>query len=221
MTYLQDAVLAKVGSDWNKPDGLCVIRPEQVDDFVKQLPVSRVFGVGQVTGEKLQRLGVRTCGDLRRWTVFELSDLFGSFGQRLYDLSRGVDERPVKSSRFRKSLSVEHTYARDVENSEACLEKLADLFAELLRHLAELQKRKPLANGPAMVAKQFVKVKFNNFQSTTVECVNIGQPRLPLYRQLCGDALLRGEGLPVRLLGLGVRFQENLHSPQQLLLFGE
>ena len=81
--------LAKIGSDWNKPNGLCVIPPARVDAFVQAMPVDRLFGVGKVTAGRLHRMGIQTCGDLRAFSIFQLSERFGSFGSRLYDLSRG------------------------------------------------------------------------------------------------------------------------------------
>ena len=205
--------LAKIASDWNKPDGLCVISPSQVDAFTRQLPVRRLFGVGKVTAKKLQDMGIETCGDLRRFDILELSRRFGSFGPRLHELSYGIDLRPVKPSRQRKSLSVEHTYARDLVSVEDCLGKLPALFGKLCERLGALDNR-------YQVTKQLVKVKFSNFQSTTMECPHSGSPRIALFRELCRQACERGDGLPVRLLGLGVRFREfNGDGVSQLSLF--
>ena len=87
--------LAKVASDLNKPDGQYVIAPDSVGEFVKNLEVKRIFGVGKVTNEKLNRLGIKTCGDLQGRTLIELVDKFGTFGKRLHDLSFGIDNRAV------------------------------------------------------------------------------------------------------------------------------
>lgn len=207
--------LAKIGSDWNKPNGLCVIAPARVDAFVRQLPVNKLFGVGKVTAAKLHRLGIKTCGDLRSYDVFQLTDRFGSFGARLHELSHGIDHRPVKTSRPRKSLSVEHTYAADLASAQGCLGQLPALYGTLNDRLARLDEG-------YRVSKQFVKIKFNNFQSTTMECIARGRPRMAVFADLFQQSLLRGEGLPVRLLGLGVRFQERESgSALQLSLFNE
>ncbi|GAB3092815.1 DNA polymerase IV [Aestuariicella hydrocarbonica] len=189
--------IAKVASDWQKPDGLTVVTPAEADAFVRRLPVDRIFGVGKVTAEKMQRLGIATCGDLRRYSVHELEEAFGSFGPRLHRLCRGIDERDVCTSRRRKSLSVEHTYEKDLENLAACEEKLPDLLAELKQRLQRLE-------DDYLVVKGFVKVKFDDFTSTTVERAGT-QARLEDYAQLLEEAFERG-ARPVRLLGVGVRF---------------
>lgn len=198
--------LAKIGSDWNKPNGLCVIPPARVDAFVQAMPVDRLFGVGKVTAERLHRMGIQTCGDLRAFSIFQLSERFGSFGSRLYDLSRGIDDRAVKTGRIRKSLSVEHTFPSDLSAIDSCLEQLPDLFHQLTTRLQTLNDQ---SKGAAYrVNKQFIKIKFNNFQSTTMECIVAGAPRIAIFRELCRESILRGDGLAVRLMGLGVRFQD-------------
>lgn len=190
--------LAKVASDLNKPDGQFVITPDDVEGFVKTLAVKRIFGVGKVTNEKLNRLGINTCGDLQQRSLIELVDKFGTFGKRLYDLSSGTDNRPVNSDSHRKSLSVEHTYSDDLLDQEACKAKISGL-------LLELRSRLRRVDSDYLVTKQFIKVKFNDFTSTTVERqLSKGLPQ-ESFEALLEQAWDRG-GRPVRLLGLGVRF---------------
>ena len=189
--------IAKVGSDWHKPNGQTVVTPHQVDDFVRQLPVSCIYGVGKVTAEKMHRMEIKTCGDLRRFSMVELSERFGSFGARLFTLCRGEDKRPVKASRRRKSLSVEHTYSRDLYGLEQCLEKIPLLFVQLKKRLDDV-------GDGYQVVKAFVKVKFDDFTSTTLERTGT-TARLSDYRRLLEEAFARS-ARPVRLLGLGVRF---------------
>ena len=110
--------LAKLASDWRKPDGLFVIRPEDVDAFLLPLPVGRLAGVGKVTGEKLAQLGVQTVGDLRRLDLPALEQTFGRYGVRLHELARGVDESEVIPDRPTQSISVEDTFEQDVPLSE-------------------------------------------------------------------------------------------------------
>ncbi|MGK0500528.1 MAG: DNA polymerase-4 [Oceanicoccus sp.] len=212
--------LAKVGSDWNKPNGICVITPAKVDSFVAQLPVSCLFGVGKVTAQKLLQIGVHSCGDLRQYDVYQLTERFGIFGKRLHELSYGIDERLVRTSRSRKSLSVEHTYATDLPSVQGCLGQLPALYEKLNHRLQQLYDSS--SDGRYRVIKQFVKVKFSDFQSTTMECISQGSPRIAVFNQLCEQSLQRGEGMPVRLLGLGLRFQDlSMASAMQLSLFTE
>lgn len=190
--------IAKVASDWNKPDGQYVVLPAQVDEFVKALPVKKIFGVGKVTATKMHGLGIHTCADLRPYSVDELSGLFGSFGQRLYRLARGIDERPVNPDRIRKSLSVENTYVHDLPSLQACLDKLPELHEQLETRLQRVQVDYD-------ISKKYVKLKFNDFVSTTIEEMSINTD-LADYIALCSDAFVRGNR-PVRLLGLGVKLE--------------
>jgi DNA polymerase-4 len=106
--------LAKIASDWRKPDGLFVIRPEQAEAFLTPLPVGRLPGVGKVMEKRLLELGVQTIGDLRAVELRELLARYGRWGQRLHELSRGIDDHPVSSDRPTQSISAEDTFERDL-----------------------------------------------------------------------------------------------------------
>ena len=110
--------LAKVASDWRKPDGLFVIQPEEVDRFLLPLRVGRLPGVGKVTGEKLAKLGIQTVADLRKIDLSLLEHAFGRYGLRLHELARGIDESEVVPDRPTQSISVEDTFEYDVPLSE-------------------------------------------------------------------------------------------------------
>jgi DNA polymerase IV len=110
--------LAKIASDWRKPDGLFVIRPHEVETFLAPLPVSRIPGVGKVMDAKLEALGIRTCADLRTHDVHELERRFGRYGRRLSELSFGIDERRVNPDQPVQSISAEDTFEHDVPLSE-------------------------------------------------------------------------------------------------------
>jgi len=110
--------LAKIASDWKKPDGLFVIRPHQVFDFLTPLPVGCIPGVGKVAQRRLEALGVNTVGDLRGIDIATLQDAFGSFGLRLHERAQGIDERPVEPDQPVQSISSEDTFARDVPLAE-------------------------------------------------------------------------------------------------------
>ncbi|KQV51600.1 DNA polymerase IV [Massilia sp. Root335] len=203
--------VAKIASDWNKPDGLFLVKPGEVDAFVAALPVKKLFGVGKVTAAKLHSLGAQTCGDLRDWSIDKLQQHFGSFGTRLHDLCRGIDYRDVNPVRERKSISTEETYTPDVPDLAACLALLPDLYEHLLGRI----KRN---NAEKFINKLFVKIKFADFQRTTVECVGYA-PNLETYRHLMETGWLRASR-PVRLLGVGVRLSDT-ETVEQLSLFDE
>ena len=120
--------LAKIASDWRKPDGLFVIQPEDIDTFLPPLPVGRIPGVGKVTERRLAELGVKTVGDLRAVDVSILQDRFARYGLRLYELARGVDHSPVVPDRPTKSISAEDTFEHDVllDETESVIRRLAE-----------------------------------------------------------------------------------------------
>lgn len=188
--------LAKVASDWNKPDGQFVVTPAQVDEFVAGLPVRKLHGVGKVTAQKMQRLGIETCKDLRTLSQEQLQTYFGSFGERLQELSMGIDNREVTVERVRKSVSIENTFVTDLPDLPSCLEQLPNL--QLL-----LEKRLDRIGDDLQIRKQFVKIKFNDFVHTTAEMLSANT--FPdNFMELCKQGFARGNR-PVRLLGLGVR----------------
>jgi len=203
--------LAKVASDWNKPNGQKVIAPEEVADFVNQLPVTAISGVGKVTAKKMKNLGILTCGDLNRLGLPRLCQYFGRFGEQLYDYSLGIDHRPVINHRVRKSLSVETTFTQDLENLDACLQSLPEIYEELLHRLKRAEKLQRLL--PRSV---FVKLRFHDFTTTTIQKPAI-KPDEDDYKQLIKTAWQRGKR-PVRLIGIGIQFLPP-DKPEQLTLF--
>lgn len=189
--------IAKVASDWNKPDGQFVVPPAAINDFVAQLPVKKIYGVGKSTAARLAELGIVTCNDLQKFSVFELVQRFGQMGSRLYKLSRGIDERPVTVGRRRKSLSAETTFSQDLLNVDQCLGQLPGLIQQLARRLRRI-------DDDYKIIKLFVKIKFADFTITTIERSGTAVT-LPVMQHLCREAHARAEK-PVRLLGVGVRF---------------
>jgi len=202
--------LAKIASDWRKPNGIFVITPDQVEDFVAELPVNKLHGVGKVTADKLTRLGIRTCRDLREWHKLRLVREFGSFGERLWNLAHGIDERVVQTDSRRQSMSVENTYDQDLPDLQACLAQLPALLEELERRMTRL-------DSSYRAGKPFVKVKFHDFTQTTLEQAGAARD-LESYRLLLTSAHARGNR-PVRLLGVGVRLQDLRGKHEQLDLF--
>ncbi|MDX5435094.1 MAG: DNA polymerase IV [Halomonas sp.] len=187
--------LAKIASDWEKPDGLTVISPSQVDDFVRQLPVTTLHGVGPATAKRLQALDIDTCNDLQRIPLDRLLQEFGKFGRRLFELARGIDDRPVRIERERKSVSAETTFASDLPDLSLCYAELAPLCERLDARLAR--------HGHPPIAGTFVKVRFDDFSLTTLDSRG-GSPTLENFTALMEQAWAR-RARPVRLLGVGVR----------------
>ncbi len=204
-------LIAKIASDWQKPDGQTVITPQQVADFIRPLPVKKIFGVGRVTAGKMHLLGLHKCEDLQALSVDELRQHFGRFGERLYQQCRGIDERLVNNDRLTKSLSIEDTYVMDLTDLNACLDELDVLFKELLHRFdrarekeAEKASRLGRSAQPLNIKTLFLKMRFSDFETTTAQQAG-SEPDMAIYRELCARAYARG-GRPVRLLGLGMAF---------------
>lgn len=191
--------LAKIASDWRKPNAQFVITPDKINDFILKLPVSKIFGVGKVTEKKMAAMGIFNCSDLQAYSEQQLSQHFGRFGIRLYQLARGIDDREVKIHRIRKSLSVEETYPQDLPNLEACLLEIPDLFRQLMERLQRARQSQVLQQKTAII-----KIRFNDFETTTLQ---LSSTRLnkQIFYKLCTKAWKRGKR-PVRLIGIGVRF---------------
>ncbi|MBV9127686.1 MAG: DNA polymerase IV, partial [Verrucomicrobia bacterium] len=201
-------MLAKIASDWRKPDGQHTIKPAAVAAFLRALPVRRIPGVGGVCARRLAALGVETCGQLQTFSRVELHAQFGKFGSELFDRCRGLDDRPVEPDRLRKSLSTENTFSFNLDTLRECQEQLGELHAGLLDDLAKAAAKETAAGKPARsLHKLFVKIRFADFSRTTVERVG-HSPDLEIFRALLATGWARREPAQqsVRLLGLGVRF---------------
>lgn len=192
-------LIAKIASDWNKPNGQLEVKPDEVAAFMRELPVRRIWGVGHVAAERLEALGVTTCGQMQQLPAWRLQELFGRFGTELHHLCRGEDDRPVEANRERKSLSTESTFERDLRTIEECRERLEQLHRDLVEELRR--------HGEARVVTGiFVKIKFADFTHTTVARTGAA-PALAAFRELLERGFGRS-GQSVRLLGVGVRFAE-------------
>jgi DNA polymerase-4 len=202
-------LLAKIASDLNKPNGQFEIKPADVAGFMIELPARKLWGIGEKTEKKLQNLGVKTCGQLQKFSRAELVDLFGKFGLELYDQCRGRDDRAVEPDRPRKSLSTEETFLSDLTTVTECQEKLDALIDDLMNDLAKKSEARP-------VRSIFVKLKFADFTRTTVERAGLS-PSPDEYHALLAEAFARTQK-NVRLIGVGVRFAETAEEEPQLPL---
>ena len=191
--------LAKVASDWLKPDGLFVVPPAHVEEFVRALSVSRIPGVGPVLLDRMQRLGIETCGQLQLLSSSELYQHFGAMGDRLYHFARGIDDRAVTPERTRKSLSVEHTFVFDLPDRETARARLPALYDKLLKRMQDI-------GNEYRIQSPFIKLKFCDFSATTIERGKL-MPSLTAFGALLDMAYQRGQK-PVRLIGIGVNLEE-------------
>lgn len=201
--------LAKIASDWNKPNGQYVITPDAIDDFVKDLSVKKIYGVGKVTAEKMKGLGLNTCYDLQRLSLRQLQTHFGSFGGSLHRLCRGIDDRPVRTSSIRKSVSVEDTFLHDLPDIEACIPVVERLFESLVqRHEKSMKKKRQ------DIKTLYVKVRFSDFNTTTAQ-IALNSLNIQSYKDLVAKAWQRQQ-MPVRLLGLGIQYLDQATGQQEL-----
>lgn len=201
--------LAKIASDWNKPDGIFVITPEEVPEFIKTLNVKQISGIGRVTTQKLHSLNISTCEELQKLDFSTLYQHFGNRALNLYELCRGIDHRPVLAERPRKSISVESTFTQDLSTIDECLEQIPLLYEKLT---IRYEKIKDLYQ----IKKPFVKVKFSDFTVTTVESVLYPLPSIESYQALVKIGWERKQ-IPVRLLGIGFSLKDD--EEVQLTLF--
>src|SRR3989442_8086272 len=137
-------LIAKIASSTRKPNGQLEVSMAEVAGFMENLPVREIWGIGEKTERRLQELGVKTCGHLQPVSRPELLDLFGKFGSELFDLCRGIDDRPVEPDRPRKSLSTEETFPVDLNTFEECAEKLEELFEDLMAELAQKESTRQI-----------------------------------------------------------------------------
>lgn len=208
-------MLAKIASDWRKPNGQFAVTPDRVEEFMRDLPVRKIWGIGPKSAEKFAAAGLHTCGDLQRFSLAEMTARHGKWGEELYHLCRGQDDRAVQPNRIRKSLSNECTYLENLTSLAACQTAMEELIAELAEEL-----RGKAADRS--IRKVFVKMKFADFTRITRECLS-AEPARDTFFALLETAWNAGDGKAVRLLGTGVRFAESgqeVDDPQGMLDLG-
>lgn len=189
--------LAKIASDMDKPDGLYVIKPEQGQAFVAELAIGKFHGIGPATEAKMNKLGIEIGNDLKHWTQEKLTEKFGKSGSYYFNIARGIDHRPVRSQRIRKSLGKETTFAEDVISIDILLAKLAPLAEQVL---ASLDKQELKARTLTL------KVKYANFQQVTRAHSSDEVLDLASVQSLLPVLMAKTEAgsLAVRLVGLSL-----------------
>ena len=199
-------MIAKIASDLNKPDGQFEVKAGEVADFIAAQPVGRLYGVGRIMNLKLEALGVKSCGDLQQFDQVDLARRFGRWGHELWHLCRGIDDRPVSVDRTRKSLSTEMTFSDDIETHPGLVSPMQGMIEGLAEDLA--------AHHPERSIRSLVvKLKFADFQRTTAERAWQTLDRR-VFEELLAEAWQRGNHRAVRLLGVGVRFEDPREDAQ-------
>jgi DNA polymerase-4 len=196
--------VAKIASDENKPNGICVITPDKLDRFVIGLPLGKIPGVGKVTQAKLNKMGLFTCADVREFSFEELIKRFGKFGSVIWDRSHGLDNRNLSIGRQRKSVGVERTMSQDIRSEEDCIKMIDSLFPLL---------EKRLAKSVSKIQSQGIKLKFSDFQQTTVEhkCQRLDKN---YFFELLAEGLARQANRGIRLVGLHVSLADSEQTNQ-------
>ena len=188
--------IAKIASDIDKPDGLTVIKPKQAISFLETLAIEKFYGVGKVTAKKMKDQGIHTGLDLKGWTKLDLATQFGKSGRFYYDIVRGVDDRPVKAERIRKSLGVERTFQENISDLDELIERLEKL---IYTFLARLEKNNSF--GKTMT----LKMKTADFQIIT-RSQSQGFPirERTMIEDMAKQLLINNfeEGMAIRLMGL-------------------
>ncbi len=204
--------LAKVASDWRKPDGLCTIHPDRAMQFIDQLKVEHLWGVGPTTAKRMRSMGWQTAKDLRQVPLPEMMRHFGKAGYMYYQFVRGIDDRPVRSRRVRKSVGCEHTYETDIRIPTERSQALDVLVEELMGRLARAK-----FVGTTLT----LKVRFHNFQTVT-RSRTTAHPWVDAQRiRQAADELMAGIEIPaggVRLLGISVSSPVEINERQVPLL---
>lgn len=193
--------LAKIASDLNKPNGQYLIRPDQIAEFVKTLPLIKIPGVGKVTAKKLTDLGLNTCADIQAYPQNKLLERFGKFGAILIERAKGIDNRAISPNRERKSVGVETTLAKDIHTLEQCRAVMPQLIQELGARVNRSAKDR-------VIHKQVVKLKFEDFKQTTIEHRS-DEISVNLFYQLLEQAMERQHERGIRLLGVSVGLASN------------
>jgi len=206
-------LLAKLASDWNKPNGQFVITPQMVEAFMPVLPVKKLFGVGKVTAEKLKDKNIISCGDIQKHSLTEMIQLFGNYGKQLHLMAHGIDDRPVSTSYIRKSLSVEETFSADIAPNKVPDYIFEDMFNELNKRLTKLKHL-----NKTHIKTLSVKIKFSDFTATTIQSSNAGYSKQSFMQLFKTRA--RETNKNIRLIGLGISFDTTgkKEGGQQLLL---
>jgi len=200
--------LSKIASDWNKPNGQFAIKDREIENFILQVPIRKIFGIGEKNERKLLSLKIKNCADLQTLDESKLIEMFGKYGSTLFYLCRGIDEREVEPNRISKSLSVEDTFLQDLISLEECIKQMELIFKKLNIRLTQSKDR----NRP--IKSCFIKIKYSDFKTSTSQTL-CNELNFDVYSNLLKKSY-REKPRPIRLLGAGIQFSDMKKSQLDL-----
>ncbi len=202
-------LMAKMASEIKKPNGQFTITPNEVDEFIKKMPIEKIWGVGKVTAKHMHEMGIKSCLDMQRYTRSEMIYHFGKFGDALFDFCRGIDDREVETEYERKSLGTEETFAKDISNYPEMKEHVSRMVQEVKDSLLDYEDRN--------IKNLHVKIKYFDFKITTIERQMPFSEESFLYLL---EERWTQDPRPIRLLGVGVKFGDDKELTQLPLFDG-
>jgi len=201
--------LAKIASDINKPDGMFLIKPDEVDQFICELPIHKFFGVGKVTAQKMNNLGIYTGADLRKKSMQELIEYFGKTGIYYYNVVRGNDDRPVEASRIRKSIGAEATFYDDIVKDDILLSHIESISEDVWHRM----KRANVFGKTLTLKVKYYDFTINTHSTTRSNYIDTEEELFTLSKRLL--EIRRFPDKPIRLLGLSVSNLNNSSGPKE------
>ena len=203
-------LIAKICSDWKKPDNQFSVYDHDIPNFIKNVSLRSIPGIGKVNYKKCQNLNMTTCKDMYQITRENLVKLFGSYGNTLFNLIRGVDNREIEIDRARKSVSVEDTFLQDMKDVNSCLQKISVLHTKLIERCESAKI------NPDNIREIFIKIKFNDFEviSRQKKSKNYDIREFENLFNLNIEVITK----PIRLLGLGIKINRH-EEPSQFDIF--
>ena len=204
-------LVAKICSDWKKPDNQFSICDDEIKEFMINVHLKKIPGIGKVNFEKCKKLNMQMCDDMYNLSIGELVQLFGSYGSSLYNLIRGIDHREVEENRVRKSISVEDTFINDLREIRSCTDKITILYSKLIERCND-------SNICASATKEiFLKIKFSDFETITRQkkCDTLSVNN---FIDLFTNNIIKVEK-PIRLLGIGFKLKEKENGSDQYDIF--
>lgn len=193
--------LAKIASDYNKPNGLYVIKPQRAEEFVEKLPIENFFGVGKVTGLKMHQLGIKTGWDLKQKSEQQLIQLFGKVGSIYYQNARAIDNREVDPNRVRKSVGSENTFSMDLDSLQELLPELDSIAQDVIQRI----KRSSFMGKTVTLKVKYADFKIITRSKTLSVYITDYQTLFEIGKELLEEIDLSSK---IRLMGLSIKTNE-------------